>query len=363
MKKQLTPNALRAIAAICSVLILAVASIRPTDAQNSAELCREKQEGLVRLEAEAAGLRKRIDDAEAALRTLQKMTPAQVDKRLGELVERVEFYKRKLKETDLDRADRLEYEGALAFDRLQMDILRVLKTREFTLADDLYDTPEFRRMERELNEVRQRQKAVGSQIFLLRESIESLKCESSSIKPRPSKDKPEPGDEPDTRTDSSVPELGGIWYREGDTSRPASIQQTGTSLVFINENGNKSKGYFEGLNVVVADDWQGGLRGRLNSDRTRIDWANDTTWQRGGASTSIPNIGGTWYREGDRSRPAYVTQSAGIISFTNEFGNKSRGHFESSFVVVADEWQGGLRGRLNGTLTRIDWANGTTWQR
>ena len=76
--------------------------------------------------------------------------------------------------------------------------------------------------------------------------------------------------------------LGGNWCREGDRNKVASIKQSGNSLTFTNEFGNSSRGSFENSNTVVAIDWQGGLRGTVSSDGTRINWANNTSWQRCG---------------------------------------------------------------------------------
>jgi len=164
-------------------------------------------------------------------------------------------------------------------------------------------------------------------------------------------------------TNPDMPSIGGTWYREGDTRRPASISQNGNKLTFTNENGLSSNGHFESTDVVVAESWQGGLKGKLNADRTRIDWANGTSWSRVGAVTTYPNLFGTWYREGNRSLPAFVDQNGGVLVFTNEKGDKSAGHFESYYVVVADAWQGGLRGRLDQKLNLIRWDNGSTWQK
>jgi hypothetical protein len=83
------------------------------------------------------------------------------------------------------------------------------------------------------------------------------------------------------------------------------------------------------------------------------------------AQTALPDIGGTWYREGDRSRPASVSQSGANLSFSNEFHPPmvSRGHFVSGGEVVADDWEGGLHGTLSADRRRISWANGSSWSR
>ncbi len=76
-----------------------------------------------------------------------------------------------------------------------------------------------------------------------------------------------------------------------------------------------------------------------------------------------PNLAGTWYREGDTNKPTSVIQSGNSLTLVNEFGSRSRGHFLSSDVVVADDWQGGLSGKITNNGKRIDWANHTSWQR
>lgn len=164
-------------------------------------------------------------------------------------------------------------------------------------------------------------------------------------------------------SNSSNASLAGTWYREGNRTLPAFVDQNGGALVFTNERGEKSAGHFESTYVVVADSWQGGLKGRLSADRTRIDWANGSSWSRGNAPAAYPTLHGTWYREGNRTLPAFVDQNGGALVFTNERGEKSAGHFESFYVVVAESWQGGLRGRLDQKLNRINWDNGSTWQR
>ena len=79
----------------------------------------------------------------------------------------------------------------------------------------------------------------------------------------------------------------------------------------------------------------------------------------------LPNIAGTWYREGDWSRPASVGQSGERLTFTNELKPpmSSRGRFLGPREVVAEDWEGGLRGTLSNDGRRISWANGSTWQR
>jgi hypothetical protein len=56
------------------------------------------------------------------------------------------------------------------------------------------------------------------------------------------------------------------------------VEQNGASLVFVNEAGTRSKGHFDGTDVI-ADDW-GSLRGHLVNNNTGIQWANNTSWSR-----------------------------------------------------------------------------------
>lgn len=99
----------------------------------------------------------------------------------------------------------------------------------------------------------------------------------------------------------SVPDLSGHWIctcRPG----PASIVQTGQQLRFTNEVGGVSRGHFVDARTVIADDWEGGLRGALSADNRTISWANGTTWKRVGPPPApsipptgvCPNFAGTW---------------------------------------------------------------------
>ena len=76
---------------------------------------------------------------------------------------------------------------------------------------------------------------------------------------------------------SSLPALHGAWTCSG---RPTSVRQDGASLVFTNEYGQTSNGYFTDANTVVASDWEGGLRGVLQDGGKTIRWVNGTAWSR-----------------------------------------------------------------------------------
>ena len=169
------------------------------------------------------------------------------------------------------------------------------------------------------------------------------------------------------------PNLSGEWQavvpaqnRQG----PASIQQNGNELLFINEHGNQSKGYFlpNSPNVVVASDWDN-LHGTLTNGATRINWANNTYWVKTShnAHVSYPNLAGAWQSvvpAQNRQGPASIQQNGNELLFINEHGNQSKGYFlpNSPNVVVASDW-GNLQGTLTNGATRINWANNTYWMR
>lgn len=62
--------------------------------------------------------------------------------------------------------------------------------------------------------------------------------------------------------------------------KACKITQDGTTLTFVNENGDKSNGLIKDKTTVVATDWEGGLEGVLVDDATRINWKNGTWWIR-----------------------------------------------------------------------------------
>ncbi len=158
-------------------------------------------------------------------------------------------------------------------------------------------------------------------------------------------------------------DIAGTWYREGDHSRPASVSGSGANLLFVNEFGQRARGHVSGPNSVVADDWEGGLTGIITDGGNTIAWANNTNWKRPAPSIAALNIAGTWYREGDRGKPASVSGSGANLLFVNEFGQSARGHVSGPNTVVADDWEGGLVGVITDGGHTIAWANNTNWRR
>jgi hypothetical protein len=83
--------------------------------------------------------------------------------------------------------------------------------------------------------------------------------------------------------DVSLPNLAGVWLSAispDAPARPASIQQEGAQLTFVNEFGGRSAGSFVDANTVVAMDWEGGLWAAISADGTRLNWANGIIWTR-----------------------------------------------------------------------------------
>ena len=75
---------------------------------------------------------------------------------------------------------------------------------------------------------------------------------------------------------SKSPKLAGDWTYN---VQPCHVLQNGTDLTFINERGDKSGGtLIAKKSQVIASDWEGGLRGDLVENATRINWKNNTVW-------------------------------------------------------------------------------------
>ena len=163
----------------------------------------------------------------------------------------------------------------------------------------------------------------------------------------------------------------GQWCAQGDRSKPTSIAIDGPFYKLTNEQGSTATGNIRG-NVITAMEWQL-VRGTLSGNGSRIDWDNGTFWAKcngrggggggGGHHDRIPNLQGTWYRDGNRSKACSIQQNGSSFTFTNEFGQTAQGKFLESKNITAN-WGGTT---INGTLTRnegqINWGNGTTWSR
>lgn len=77
-------------------------------------------------------------------------------------------------------------------------------------------------------------------------------------------------------TDMASISLQGTWYIYGKT---CSIQQSGTTLTFVNENGEQATGSITSMTSIISNTWNS-LTATLSSDYKTISWANNTTWTR-----------------------------------------------------------------------------------
>lgn len=77
-------------------------------------------------------------------------------------------------------------------------------------------------------------------------------------------------------------DIEGTWYMAGpiNAGMPCQIVREGDALTIFNENGQQSSGRFIDSHTIEATDWEGGLRGTLSGDGSRIDWANGSWWVR-----------------------------------------------------------------------------------
>jgi len=147
-----------------------------------------------------------------------------------------------------------------------------------------------------------------------------------------------------TWTRGTVPDIAGDYLFNG----VARVDQSGSSLTFVNENGGSASGFFLDATHVQVPSW-GNLTGTLSGND--IAWANGSRWV---AAPSV-NIAGSYTFNG---ASASVQQSGATLTFTNEHGGISAGYFLDATRVRATGW-GNLVGTLNGS--RIDWANGARW--
>jgi hypothetical protein len=75
-------------------------------------------------------------------------------------------------------------------------------------------------------------------------------------------------------------------------------------------------------------------------------------------------IAGDWCAQGDKNKRCSISNNGPFLSFTNEQGSTSSGHFTNmqQTEFSADQWQF-VRGTLSSDGLRIDWTNGTYWMR
>jgi len=163
----------------------------------------------------------------------------------------------------------------------------------------------------------------------------------------------------------------GTWCAQGDPSKQASIAtgNTGVFLTLTNEAGSTSYGHLQAPGQIIAPEWQF-VVGRLSPDGSQINWSNGTMWARcpsGGAWPGwpgyVPQLTGTWFANGDRSRRCSINQQQGSLSLQNEAGQTASGSFVRRRDITTN-WNGNvINGHLSRDGNRIDWSNGTYWVR
>ncbi|MGC4075103.1 MAG: hypothetical protein QM760_21900 [Nibricoccus sp.] len=162
---------------------------------------------------------------------------------------------------------------------------------------------------------------------------------------------------------------GSVWMRDGvhtsmlgdwtGDGNPCSIIGTDQNLVLVNDYGDQTPGHLDTYNrSVIAFTWNG-LVGAINSSFTRISWGNGSVWSRDVAGSDIT---GSWMMEVGPCSIEDASESA-ITMFSNN-GYSSNGVFrEAGDTFIVAEYWGNLVGDVNAERNRIDWHNGTVWER
>jgi hypothetical protein len=155
----------------------------------------------------------------------------------------------------------------------------------------------------------------------------------------------------------------GAWCAQGDPTKHASISGNGVFLTLTNENGDTSPGNLQGNNQIQAPGWQF-VTGTLSGDGSQINWSNGTYWARcdngGGGGRRRPNLTGTWFANGDRSRSCSISQRRGNLTLQNEQGQSATGNFNGRQITT--NWSGtGITGTITQGGNRINWDNGSYW--
>ena len=94
-------------------------------------------------------------------------------------------------------------------------------------------------------------------------------------------------------------------------------------------------------------------------------------WRSAALASPLPQdfgqaarIAGDWCAQGDKNKRCSITSDGALLTFTNEQGSTSTGHFTNmqQTQFSADQWHF-VQGTLSSDGLRIDWTNGTYWMR
>jgi hypothetical protein len=153
----------------------------------------------------------------------------------------------------------------------------------------------------------------------------------------------------------------GLWCIRGEPDQQALITGGAFGLTLRLESGAASTGVIAGpfSHQVVAPQWNL-LHGTLSADEESITWSDTSYWTRCRARI---NLQGTWYANGNPSRPNRINQRDGNLALRNDTGMTATGVFTAR-DQIAVSWPGAV---VNGTISadndRIDWDNGQFWSR
>lgn len=131
----------------------------------------------------------------------------------------------------------------------------------------------------------------------------------------------------------------GQWCAQGDRSKQASISANGPFLTLTNEQGSTSSASYQGMNqnVIVASQWQF-VTGTLSPDGSRIIWSNGTFWARcnggggggGGGHNRVPNLQGTWCRDGNHRLACSIQQNKNSLTSLMKAVRPPTDHFSAA---------------------------------
>lgn len=134
----------------------------------------------------------------------------------------------------------------------------------------------------------------------------------------------------------TLPNISGTWYAQGDVFKRCSVDQSGNSVTFRNEQGSTGNGHFVNPSVVQVDwGYMGGhgMRGTISPNLNRIDWGNGTYWTRGSGwvppATPTPNPYRTLQFATERT-----SETAGPIQVIDGWGAVAR-NGKSAVVCVS----------------------------
>ena len=180
-----------------------------------------------------------------------------------------------------------------------------------------------------------------------------------------------------TFLDGQTLDLTGAWQSEFGTTH--LVRQIGNKIYWFMDNRPTVQNVFVGAvtgNTITGEwadlpGWQmqgsGILTLRIESNDRIVKISESANyrgsiWTRqGGSLGGMPDLSGTWYAFGDRSKPCSISQSGNVLTFTDEFGRRSAGSFLDATSIVATDWEGGLRATIDGN--RLVWPRGGYWTR